>query len=113
VMEKYREICILRSMGASGRFIKTLFLRQGLLIGLVGVGVGVSFGVAVSLGQAAYHFIPGPQGLYTEGGLPMDLRWLDVLVVMVGALVMSLGAAWYPARTASSIAPGQAVNYEK
>lgn len=113
VMEKYREIGILRSMGATGRFIRTLFLRQGLLIGLVGVGVGVSFGVAVSLGQAAYHFIPGPQGLYTEGGLPMDLRWLDVLVVIVGALVMSLGAAWYPARTASSIAPGQAVNYEK
>ncbi len=113
VMEKYREIGILRSMGATGRFIRTLFLRQGLLIGLVGVGVGVSFGVAVSLGQAAYHFIPGPQGLYTEGGLPMDLRWLDVLVVMVGALAMCLGAAWYPARTASSIAPGQAVNYEK
>jgi len=113
VMEKYREIGILRSMGATGRFIRTLFLRQGLLIGLVGVGVGVSFGVAVSLGQAAYHFIPGPQGLYTEGGLPMDLHWLDVLVVMVGALAMSLGAAWYPARTASSIAPGQAVNYEK
>ena len=113
VMEKYREIGILRSMGATGRFIRTLFLRQGLLIGLVGVGVGVSLGVAVSLSQAAYHFIPGPQGLYTEGGLPMDLRWLDVLVVMGGALVMSLGAAWYPARTASSIAPGQAVNYEK
>jgi len=113
VMEKYREIGILRSMGATGRFIRTLFLRQGLLIGLGGIGVGVSFGVAVSLGQAAYHFIPGPQGLYTEGGLPMDLHWLDVLVVMVGALVMSLGAAWYPARTASSIAPGQAVNYEK
>ncbi len=113
VMEKYREIGILRSMGATGRFIRTLFLRQGLLIGLGGIGVGVSFGVAVSLGQAAYHFIPGPQGLYTEGGLPMDLHWLDVLVVMVGALAMSLGAAWYPARTASSIAPGQAVNYEK
>ncbi len=113
VMEKYREIGILRSMGATGRFIRTLFLRQGLLIGLVGVGVGVSLGVAVSLSQAAYHFIPGPQGLYTESGLPMDLRWLDVLVVTMGALVMSLGAAWYPARTASSIAPGQAVNYEK
>ncbi|UCH62194.1 MAG: ABC transporter permease [Fidelibacterota bacterium] len=113
VMEKYREIGILRSMGATGQFIRALFLRQGLLIGVVGVGVGVSFGVAVSLGQAAYHFIPGPQGLYAEGGLPMDLRWLDVLVVIVGALAMSLGAAWYPARTASSIAPGQAVNYEK
>ncbi len=113
VMEKYREIGILRSLGATGRFIRVLFLRQGLLIGLVGVGVGVGLGVAISLSQMTYHFIPGPQGLYTEGGLPMDLRWLDVLVVTVGALAMCLGAAWYPARTASSIAPGQAVNYQK
>lgn len=113
VMEKYREIGILRSMGATRRFIKTLFLRQSLLIGLVGVSVGAGLGVAVSLGQTAYQFIPGPEGLYAEGGLPMDLHWLDVLVVMVGALAMSLGAAWYPARYASSIAPGQAVNYEK
>lgn len=113
VMEKYREIGILRSMGATRRFIKALFLRQSLLIGLVGVSVGAGLGVAVSLGQTAYQFIPGPEGLYAEGGLPMDLHWLDVLVVMVGALAMSLGAAWYPARYASSIAPGQAVNYEK
>ncbi len=113
VMEKYREIGILRSMGATRRFIKTLFLRQSLLIGLVGVSVGAGLGIAVSLGQTAYQFIPGPEGLYAEGGLPMDLHWLDVLVVMVGALAMSLGAAWYPARYASSIAPGEAVNYEK
>ena len=113
VMEKYREIGILRSMGATRRFIKALFLRQSLLIGLVGVSVGAGLGVAVSLGQTAYQFIPSPEGLYAEGGLPMDLHWLDVLVVMVGALAMSLGAAWYPARYASSIAPGQAVNYEK
>lgn len=113
VMEKYREIGILRSMGATRRFIKALFLRQSLLIGLVGVSVGAGLGVSVSLGQTAYQFIPGPEGLYAEGGLPMDLHWLDVLVVMVGALAMSLGAAWYPARYASSIAPGQAVNYEK
>ena len=113
VMEKYREIGILRSMGATRRFVKTLFLRQGLLIGLVGVGVGVGLGVAVALGQTAYHFIPGPGELYAQGGLPMDLRWVDVLVVLVGALALSLGAAWYPARYATSIAPAQAVNYEK
>jgi len=113
VMEKYREIGILRSMGATCRFIKSVFIRQGLLIGLVGVTLGVGIGVAVSLGQMAYQFIPGPGGLYAEGGLPMDLRWVDVVVVVVCALAMTLGAAWYPARCATSIAPGQAVNYEK
>ncbi|UCD38144.1 MAG: ABC transporter permease [Fidelibacterota bacterium] len=113
VMEKYREIGILRSLGASRRFIKALFLRQGLLIGLVGVCTGVGLGVAVALCQMAYHVIPGPEGIYAASGLPMELRWIDVVVVLVGAIIMSLGAAWYPARYATSIPPGQAVNYEK
>ncbi|UCH11547.1 MAG: ABC transporter permease [Fidelibacterota bacterium] len=113
VMEKYREIGILRSMGATRRFIKAVFLRQGLLIGLVGVGLGVGLGVAISWCQSVYPFIPGPAGIYSESGLPMDLRWWDVLIVLAGSLLISIGAAWYPARYAISIAPGQAVNYEK
>jgi lipoprotein-releasing system permease protein len=113
VMEKYREIGILRSMGATRRFIRAVFLRQGLLIGLVGVGLGVGLGVTVSLCQIVFQFIPGPAGIYADSGLPMDLRWLDVLIVLVGSLVISVGAAWYPARYAISIAPGKAVNYEK
>ena len=113
VMEKYREIGILRSMGATRRFIRAVFLRQGLLIGLIGVGLGVGLGVTIALSQIGFQFIPGPEGIYADHGLPMDLRWLDVLIVLGGALLISIGAAWYPARYAISIAPGQAVNYEK
>ncbi len=113
VMEKYREIGILRSMGANRRFLKRIFLLQGLLIGLVGVGLGVGLGATVSGAQMAYAFIPGPDGLTMEGGLPMQLRVLDMVLVTVGAVALSLAAAWYPARYAASIEPGQAVNYQK
>jgi len=113
VIEKYREIGILRSLGASRRFIQALFLRQGLLIGLVGVGLGVGLGSALAIIQGTFPFMPGPEGLTTEGTLPMNLRWPDVAMVAAGALAMNLAAAWYPARYAVSIAPGQAVNYEK
>ncbi len=113
VMEKYREIGILRSMGATRRFVKHIFVRQGLLIGLVGVSLGAGIGVAIALAQEIYHFIPGPEGLYVGSTLPLSLHWPDVLVVVIGSLTISLGAAWYPARYASSIEPAQAVNYEK
>ncbi len=112
-MEKYREIGILRSMGANRRLLKRIFLHQGLLIGLMGVGLGVGLGAMVSGAQMAYAFIPGPEGLTMEGGLPMQLRVLDMVTVAAGAVAMSLAAAWYPARYAASIEPGQAVNYQK
>ncbi|MEE9161518.1 MAG: FtsX-like permease family protein [Candidatus Neomarinimicrobiota bacterium] len=113
VMEKYREIGILRSLGASRRFIRTMFLRQGLMIGLVGVGLGVGLGTLVALLQTAYPFIPGPAGLTTDGILPMDLRWPDLAIVAAGALAINLAAGWYPARYAVAVEPAQAVNYEK
>ena len=113
VMEKYREIGILRSMGASRRFIKKVYLRQGMLIGMIGVAMGVGLGLALILSHLQFQFIPGPEGIYSDEGLPMDLRWIDVIVVMVGAFIMTIGAAWYPARYATSILPAQAVNYEK
>ena len=113
VMEKYREIGILRSMGANRRFLKRIFLNQGLLIGLAGVGLGVGLGAMVSGAQMIYGFIPGPDGLTMESSLPMQLRVLDMVMVTVGAVAMSLAAAWYPARYAASIEPGQAVNYQK
>jgi lipoprotein-releasing system permease protein len=113
VMEKYREIGILRSMGATRRFIKKVYLRQGMLIGIIGVVIGVGLGLAITLSHLQYQFIPGPEGIYSDEGLPMNLRWIDVLVVMIGAFIMTIGAAWYPARYATSILPAQAVNYEK
>lgn len=112
VMEKYREIGILRSLGASRRYVINLFLLQGLVIGIVGVVLGVGLGVGISLLQAATGFIPGPGMVYSEG-LPMVLEWQDVGLVMAGTMIITLLAAWYPARYAADIEPGQAVNYLK
>ena len=75
--------------------------------------MGVGLGLALILSQLQFQFIPGPEGIYSDEGLPMDLRWIDVIVVMIGAFIMTIGAAWYPARYATSILPAQAVNYEK
>ena len=113
VMEKYREIGILRSLGASRRYVRGLFLRQGLIMGLVGVVSGLGIGGAIALSQVRWGFIPSPGGLYAEGGLPLEVRWPDFIMVGLGALLLSLAAAWYPAGRAADIEPGQAVNYLK
>ena len=113
VMEKYREIGILRSMGASRRYVRGLFLRQGLIIGFLGVGLGTGIGGAIALAQMRWRFIPTPSGLYAESGLPLEAQWLDFGLVALGGLLLCLAASWYPARRAADIQPGQAVNYLK
>jgi len=113
VMEKYREIGVLRALGAHQGMIKTLFLRQGLIIGLAGTLIGVGSSALLVIWHTASPFIPSPGGLYTGGYLPMKMQFLDLAIVSVGAILLSLGAAWYPARYATRIEPGQAVNYQK
>ena len=113
VMEKYRQVGILRSMGATRAVIRGLFLRQGLFVGVMGVLAGIGMGTLITVVQMAYPFLPGPEGLHTQGSLPMQLQLLDLGVILLGSILISVGAAWYPARYASSIAPALAVNYEK
>ncbi len=113
IMEKYREIGILRSLGAGKRYIKRLFMIQGLIVGVAGASMGVALGGIIGLGQVRYRFIPGPGGLYADGGLPIALQWTDFALVTVAAILLCMLAAWYPARQAANIDPGQAVNYQK
>ncbi len=113
VMEKYREIGILRSMGASRRYVRGLFLRQGLIIGILGVGLGIGIGGAIALAQMRWGFIPTPSGLYADSGLPLVAQWLDFGMVAIGGMLLCLAASWYPAGRAAEIQPGQAVNYLK
>ncbi|MCH7576077.1 MAG: ABC transporter permease [Candidatus Marinimicrobia bacterium] len=112
VMEKVRQIGILRSLGASKKYVVGLFLRQGLLVGLVGVAIGTVTGVGIAWLQMATGMIPGPGRAYLDG-LPMRLQAADVALVISGTLLLTLISAWYPARYAAGIQPGQAVNYLK
>ena len=112
VMEKYRQIGILRSLGASKKYVVNLFIRQGLIIGAAGVALGSLIGVGLALLQMTTGFIPGPGRVYLDG-LPMLLQPADVSMVILGTVILTLISAWYPARYAADIEPGQAVNYLK
>ena len=113
VIQKSRDIGILMSFGYTGTQIRQIFLRQGLLIGLIGCGIGGSVGLALSWIQQRYEIVQlvGADS-FIISAYPVSISAVDVSLVLFGSLVLSLLAAWYPAKRASSIDPSETVRYD-
>ncbi|MCE7932967.1 MAG: ABC transporter permease [Chlorobi bacterium CHB2] len=112
VKEKGRDIGILKSMGATDAAVRSIFLRQGLLIGLVGTIAGVIKGVLICLLQQEYGLIPLNNSVYIISALPVQMRVSDIAIISATALALSGIAAIYPARRAAKLLPADAVRYE-
>ncbi|CAI2446029.1 Lipoprotein-releasing system transmembrane protein lolE [Serratia liquefaciens] len=118
VKDKSGDIAVLRTLGAKDGFIRAIFIWYGLLAGLVGSLSGVVVGVIASLQLTniikgleklmGHSFLSGD--IYFIDFLPSELHWLDVVIVLVTALVLSLLASWYPARRASRIDPARVLS---
>jgi len=112
VIEKQRDIGILKTMGASDRSIRRIFIRQGALIGVIGTCAGMVKGVTICLLQQHYGFFTLDNSVYIIPALPVELRVSDIVIIGVTALVLAIVAAIYPARRASGILPADAVRWE-
>ncbi len=112
VMEKTREIGVLKSMGASIRSVVTIFVMEGMLIGGLGTLLGCAGGVFACWLMDRYDFIPLPADIYFIDSLPVDVQLIDVSQVAGAAIVISLLATLYPAWIASRLEPVQAIRYE-
>lgn len=112
VMEKTKDIAILRAMGASARSIMSVFILQGLLVGIVGTLVGLSSGILICHLLTRYQFITLPGDVYSISTLPVRVESVDVLFVSLVALLTSLVASIYPAWHASNQNPAEAIRYE-
>src|SRR5207237_4127068 len=77
VMEKYRDIAILMSMGARYIQIRRIFMLQGILIGVVGSAIGLAVGSAICYFAEKYRWIPLEQSVYSMSFVPFEPRWLD------------------------------------
>jgi lipoprotein-releasing system permease protein len=112
VMEKHRDIAILKTMGAAARSITAVFMMQGLIIGIVGTTAGATAGWAVSTVLTRYKLIRVPQDVYQMSYVPFRVLPTDFTLVVLAAIVICLLATIYPARQASRLDPVQALRYE-
>ncbi len=120
VMEKHRDIAILRSMGATSRSIMRIFILEGLIIGTVGTLLGTTLGLL--LAKNADPIIKGlerllgvkifDQAVYGMDHFPSVVNSADVVAVVVVAMSISLLATVYPAWRAARMDPAEALRYE-
>ncbi len=112
VIEKEREIAILKAMGATNEGIMAIFMLQGFLIGLVGTLIGLTGGYALSYILNTYQIIKLPPDIYYLSHLPVKMKLFDFVTVTVSAIVISFLATIYPAWQAARLNPVEPLRYE-
>lgn len=112
VIEKHRDIAILRAQGALPSAIRRIFLFQGLIIGVVGAVTGLSFGLALCWLANRYKLISIPAEIYSISHIELKVQTYDCLWIASLAILISLLATLYPARAASQLPPIEALHHE-
>jgi lipoprotein-releasing system permease protein len=111
VMEKNRDIAILKTMGASSRSIMLVFMLQGMIIGLVGTALGAAAGWSISSLLDRYRVIHVPIDVYQVSYVPFVVLPLDFTLVVISAIAICFVATLYPSRQASKLDPAEALRY--
>lgn len=112
VMEKYKDIAVLMSMGAKRSQIRNIFMLQGVLIGIAGSILGLIVGYTICYIANKYRLIPLDESVYALKYVPFESTPLDGLWIAGLAIGVSFIATIYPARKATRIAPVEVLRYE-
>lgn len=112
VIEKTRDVAILRAMGATSKSIMKIFMLQGLMVGLVGTLAGLISGLGICHLISKYIHIDIPTDFYGLTTLPVKVEALDVFLVTLAAFLISFMATVYPSWYASRLNPVEALRYE-
>jgi lipoprotein-releasing system permease protein len=120
VMEKHKDIAILKSMGASSKGILKIFMIEGLVIGVVGTTLGAVTGLLIALNlekvtgfvERLFGFKILASDVYYIDKLPSQVNPGDVWIITATAIVISLLATLYPSWRASKLDPAEALRYE-
>ncbi len=112
VMEKTKDIGILKSIGASNENIRKIFMLNGFIVGVVGTILGTCGGISLSILLKKYPIIKLPQDIYYIDRLPVDIQFGDFFAVILAAIIISLLATLYPANQAARLDPVEALRYE-
>ncbi len=112
IIEKRRDIGILKALGATRTSIIRIFMFEGILVGLLGTAAGVLIGVAVCFLQMKYSLFPLDPTVYIIPAIPVELRWTDFVAVVLASMTLSTLASLYPARRAARLLPVDSIRWE-
>ncbi|MDI6729299.1 MAG: lipoprotein-releasing ABC transporter permease subunit [Thermodesulfovibrionales bacterium] len=112
VMEKQKEIAILKAMGAKNQGIMMVFMIQGLLIGIIGTMIGVTGGYILGKIINNYEIIKLPADVYYLSKLPVKMKLIDFIAVSVSAIAISFFSTLYPSYYAAKLNPVEPLRYE-
>ena len=112
VMEKAREIAIIRAMGATSRGVMSIFMIHGIIIGIFGTVIGLTGGYIACYLLKTYKFINLPPDIYYLSYLPVRMSLFDFIIVPATAIIISFLATVYPSWQASKLNPVEPLRYE-
>ncbi len=120
VMEKTKDIGILKALGATNFSIMKIFLFQGVVVGILGVVIGAFLGLVITINlnpiadflEKTTGFEVFPSDIYYFTEIPAQINLQDVIIIVISALFISILAGLYPARRAALLNPVDALRYE-
>jgi lipoprotein-releasing system permease protein len=112
VIEKKRDIGVLKAMGSYNSSIVKIFMYEGILIGIYGTVFGIILGLAVCFAQIKFKFFPLDSMVYSIDALPIDLRITDFIFISIATILISFLASLYPALRAAKQEPIESIRWE-
>lgn len=112
VLEKKREIGVLKSLGMSNNSILKIFLLEGFLIGIIGAIVGSILGIGICYLQVKFKIYGLDPTVYIIDSLPIELHSLDVILITLMAIILATLAGYFPAKKAARMLPIESIKWE-
>ncbi|MDR9417393.1 FtsX-like permease family protein [Gracilimonas sp.] len=111
VLERTRDIGILKTIGSKSKAIRKTFMLEGMMVAAIGLGIGIIISLIFYYLQLNYQIIPLSQENYYMAYVPVEPHLLDFLIVSVVTVFLSGLASWFPARIAANTDPVKVISF--